>query len=292
MGKYWFMTAVEDWPEVTEHIRAKDGSKRIPARSMSIQELSESPFNVYVHRQRKGDLVIIPSRRLDHPRSVHPPANSLSSFSQTIHRGVTASLCWDRMTLQGLEMFIYHDRIFKQRYDDRGPISHFLTPLSVCAKIRYRPHRILCDIVLGLYEELFDLKRSQPNDQSSLLAKSGILERTFDLLDEVVKSSYCSQDELLPITELPSPPPPCSFCGGELFRTVFRCTDSCVRDDASGGSVDCKILICDHCFIDGRTCRCGSMAPYRLQPLEELLNIRTNVVNLLGLSDERGPAWS
>ncbi|KAF9642839.1 hypothetical protein BDM02DRAFT_3105170, partial [Thelephora ganbajun] len=101
-GKYWFMTAAEDWLEVTEHLRARNGSNTIRLWSMSLQELSQAPFDVYFYTQKKGDLVILPSR----------------SFSQTVHRGITASLCWERMTLQGLEMFVYHDRFFKQRYVD------------------------------------------------------------------------------------------------------------------------------------------------------------------------------
>lgn len=62
--KYWFMTAVEDWPEVTEYQRACDGSNTIHSRSMSLQELSQAPFDVYFYKQRKGDLVILPPRRL------------------------------------------------------------------------------------------------------------------------------------------------------------------------------------------------------------------------------------
>lgn len=121
-SKYWFMTAAEDWLEVTEYLRARDGSNTINAQSMSLQELSQLPFNVYFHVQKKGDLVILPLRRSGHPRSLCSPTDSLPSYSQTIHRGVTASLCWERVTFQGLESFIYHDRIFKQRYDDCGPL--------------------------------------------------------------------------------------------------------------------------------------------------------------------------
>ena len=80
VGKYWFMTAVEDWLEVTEYLRVKDGSKQIPPRSMSIEELSKSPFNIYIHRQRKGDLVIVPPRRFDRLCSSHPSANSCPAF--------------------------------------------------------------------------------------------------------------------------------------------------------------------------------------------------------------------
>lgn len=114
------MTATDDWPEVTEYLRARDGSNTIRAQSMSLQELSQLPFNVYFYSQRKGDLVILPPRRSGHLCPLCPLTDDPPSFSQTIHQGVTASLCWERMTLQALEMFIYHDRIFKQRYDKSG----------------------------------------------------------------------------------------------------------------------------------------------------------------------------
>ena len=284
------MTAAEDWPEVTEHLRAKDGENTISTRSMSLQDLKTVPFEVFVHRQRKGDLVVLPPRRLGHPRLSHQPTNDPPSFSQTIHRGITASLCWERMTLRALETFIYHDMIFKQRYGDCRLAICKLTLRSICAQIRYHPHQILCSAVLKLHEELTNLKKSQPNDPAILSAKSGALERGCKLLDEVIDSCYRSQDDL-PSIEL-TPPPPCSFCGGELFQTAFRCTDSCVRDDADSGSVDPKILICNLCFADGRACRCESMTPYQLQPLAGLIGLRMNVANLLDLTDEGGPPWS
>lgn len=161
-----------------------------------------------------------------------------------------------------------------------------LTLFSICAKIRYHPHQLLCSTVLKLRGELVDLKQSQPNDQELLSAKSGTLRRGLRLLDEVIDSTRCSRDDLLPMIKLTSPPPPCSFCGGELFRAVFCCTDSCVRDGAATSPEDSKILICDLCFIDGRACRCGSMEPYRLQPLAGLIELRTSIVDVLGLTDE------
>jgi hypothetical protein len=61
--KYWFMTAAEEWPEVTHHLRARDGTNTFQTRSISIQELSQVPFDVYFYVQKKGDLVILPPRR-------------------------------------------------------------------------------------------------------------------------------------------------------------------------------------------------------------------------------------
>lgn len=75
--KYWFMTAAKSWLEVTEHMRGREGSNTIHAYSMSPQELSQAPFVVYFHVQKKGDLVILPPRRsansfLDTPFTKYP----------------------------------------------------------------------------------------------------------------------------------------------------------------------------------------------------------------------------
>lgn len=61
------MTAAEDWPQVVEHLRERNGSNVMRVRCMSTQELSEAPYSIYVHTQRKGDLVILPPRRLNCP---------------------------------------------------------------------------------------------------------------------------------------------------------------------------------------------------------------------------------
>ena len=142
--------------------------------------------------------------------------------------------------------------------------------------------------MLKLRGELSNIKRTRPNDLELLSTKSATLEQGFKILDEIISSTYCPQDDQLPTIELTLLPPPCSFCGGELFRAIFRCVNSCVCDDATAGPQDSKILICDLCFIDGRACRCKSMEPCRLQPLDELIELRTSIVNILGLTDDDG----
>lgn len=163
-----------------------------------------------------------------------------------------------------------------------------LTLFSTCVKIRYHPQQVLCDTISRLHDELAGLKQSQPNDLVLLSAKSGTLKKGLMLLDEVINYTHCPQDDLFPLMELASTSPSCSFCGGELFRATFRCSDSCTRDsyDGPSGLEDSKILICNLCFVDGRACRCGSMEPYRLQPLDGLIKLRGSVVKLLGSANE------
>jgi hypothetical protein len=61
--KWWFMTAAGAWTEVTHHLRASDGTNIMKTGYVSPQELAEVPFDIYVYKQRKGDLVILPPRR-------------------------------------------------------------------------------------------------------------------------------------------------------------------------------------------------------------------------------------
>jgi hypothetical protein len=134
------------------------------------------------------------------------------------------------------------------------------------------------------------LKEYQPNDRGPLLAESSTLEQGLRLLDEVICFSHCLNDSEIPTSEPLSPYPSCSFCGGELFRTAFLCAGSCVRDGAADDTAGSKVVFCNLCVVDGRTCRCGSMTPYRFQSLEELVNLRAKIADLLdGLVDEAGP---
>ena len=157
----------------------------------------------------------------------------------------------------------------------------------ICTQIRYHPHQVLCDTILGLYRELNDLQSSGPDDPLRLV-RSATLKQVLGLFDEVINSNYSLQDESIPIIDLALPAPPCSFCGGELFGAVFYCNNSCLRDDAPRDSADRNILICSLCFIDGRACRCGSMTPYRIQPLDGLIELRKNIFDLLHPPDENG----
>ncbi|KAF9777832.1 hypothetical protein BJ322DRAFT_1114761 [Thelephora terrestris] len=225
-AKHWFMTAEEDWPQVTENLRERNGSNVIRVRSMSVQELKEAPHNIYVYTQKKGDLVILPPEGWSHPGwdylqlTIHPVFPKIS-------------------TKESQQAYVFQ------------------------AAVPYHPQKIIVFKILDLCNKLGELKGSQPDDPS-LLAISETLKNRFILFDEVINSSHCSQDELLPTLDL----------------------GSCVRDNTTGDLVDCKILICSYCFIDGRACLCGNMKPWKTQPLAELMEIRTRIANLLGVSDE------
>lgn len=70
----------------------------------------------------------------------------------------------------------------------------------------------------------------------------------------------------------------CDFCAADIFQGFFECR-SCVegapgRENLRGDSCD----ICPGCYIEGRTCRCGSMDPVQCRPFEDLLRDRRRAV--------------
>ena len=57
----WFMTSSDEAQNVCDHLNS---SKDPPTpRTLSLNELAEAPFKVYVCVQKQGDLVVLPSRR-------------------------------------------------------------------------------------------------------------------------------------------------------------------------------------------------------------------------------------
>lgn len=105
------------------------------------------------------------------------------------------------------------------------------------------------------------------------------LQRWLRLFDEVVGPTHCEDDDKLPLAELGSSTF-CAFCGGELFRSIFCCTGSCIRDSQPSRE-SATIIVCAYCFIDGRVCSCGSMAPSRTRALSDLLTFRSDVTKVL-----------
>lgn len=126
--------------------------------------------------------------------------------------------------------------------------------------------------------ELTHLSEAEPNDRAVILTACKDLENMLGLFEEVLASGFCDEDESIPVLSSTALPHFCAFCGGELFRSVFSCTGECKRDQGQPGD---SITICASCYVDGRTCECGHMAPHRLQPLTELLKVRDDVLGLL-----------
>ena len=59
---YWFLTSAEDSGKVWAYLRARDGSNTVQNRALDPKELADAPFTVYFHKQRAGDLLVVPPR--------------------------------------------------------------------------------------------------------------------------------------------------------------------------------------------------------------------------------------
>ncbi len=90
----WFMTESSNTPEVDAFFRKLGTEIDHETQVLSVEDLAKAPFNVYVTRQRLGDLVLVP------PRSCHQVINS---------GGISIKMSWSRMTIRGLMTAYYHE---------------------------------------------------------------------------------------------------------------------------------------------------------------------------------------
>lgn len=75
----------------------------------------------------------------------------------------------------------------------------------------------------------------------------------------------------------------CDFCGADVFQAFFECK---ICNSEDGHETTEGILICPSCYVEGRTCLCGSMEPVQLRSFRSLVasrNRATEVINLYRL---------
>ena len=90
------MTTAADSQKVFEYLQSLQPAT--PPR-LDPEHLFDLPFNLYVLKQERGDLVVLP------PRSYH----------QRSFEGATASYYWSRMTAEGLRYAVLYDFYKRQR---------------------------------------------------------------------------------------------------------------------------------------------------------------------------------
>jgi hypothetical protein len=81
----------------------------------------------------------------------------------------------------------------------------------------------------------------------------------------------------------------CDFCGADIFQSFFECRQCrpVVEGSTSGHNLATQwqygdgLLVCAHCYIEGRTCNCGSMYPVQCRPFKDLLRDRNEAVHVL-----------
>ena len=69
----------------------------------------------------------------------------------------------------------------------------------------------------------------------------------------------------------------CDFCGADIFHSLFQCN---LGDECSERRNE-PFIVCSACYVDGRSCLCTDMSPYRLHPFTELLESRQRAIDAL-----------
>jgi hypothetical protein len=109
---YWFMTNTKDAPSVSKYFKQVLRCEvDLENHTLTLDELANAPFSVFIGCQVLGDLVMVP------PRSVHQVVNS---------GGMTLKMSWSRMTVKSLEVALEGELDIYRRYvleDQRGCIG-------------------------------------------------------------------------------------------------------------------------------------------------------------------------
>ena len=82
----------------------------------------------------------------------------------------------------------------------------------------------------------------------------------------------------------------CDFCGADIFQSFFECRQCRPMHDTGSDDQDEEgqwqhgdgLLICSHCYAEGRTCLCQtSMYPVQCRPFGDLLSDRNEAAKVL-----------
>lgn len=121
--------------------------------------------------------------------------------------------------------------------------------------------------------ERFERLRTAGEDVT--LSSALEIRRLLAMVDEILGvESYPEDDQLPFLEEQPTVDLTCASCGGEIFRTAFCCSGTCLRDEKTEVSVRSQIIVCPLCFVDGRICSCQDMRPVRVRATSMLVETR------------------
>lgn len=91
---YWFMAEGSSAPQAADLFHALNHELDLETHIATPEQLSCSPFPIYVGKQVLGDLVLVPKR------CCHQVINS---------GGITVKMSWSRMTVDGLITAFHHE---------------------------------------------------------------------------------------------------------------------------------------------------------------------------------------
>ncbi|KAG6918137.1 hypothetical protein DXG01_016326 [Tephrocybe rancida] len=274
-SSFWFMTKSSDAPQAATYFHRLKQELDHETHVITVEQLADAPFVIYVAEQKLGDLVLVP------PRSCHQVVN---------YGGLTIKTSWSRMTLKGLEAAYYHELPIYRR---------------VCRPEIYRVKSTIYHALIATENKL-RLSRDSKQSKAVLVSKTETLLSTakslLQLFDSILLEESPPRNRKLHCLQLCSPPPlspgiddapptlvdnlTCDFCGADIFQSFFECLD-CVSSEEACSSKPKHgdgFVICAGCYIEGRSCSCGAMDPIQCQPFQNLIKLRDAVEKLLAFN--------
>ncbi|KAJ6502419.1 hypothetical protein C8R45DRAFT_619402 [Mycena sanguinolenta] len=262
-SSFWFMTATSSANAAAEYFQHKlNQVLDHEAHTITVEELAEAPFKVYITEQKLGDLVLVP------PRSMHQVVNS---------GGMTFKTSWSRMTLDGLSLALRYELPLYRR---------------VCRSEVYRVKATIYHTLLQKTEAVSNLLCAQPDSpkagadpsQTDMPAHLDTLRRALLLFDSILVEEY--SPEYSQMRQLAKPEGKdeeieqltCDFCGGDIFLSFFECR-SCVNGSRQA-QPGAGFSVCPGCYVEGRTCACEVMSPMQCRFAEKLFQSRARAVDL------------
>ncbi|KAK7020501.1 hypothetical protein R3P38DRAFT_2969837 [Favolaschia claudopus] len=257
-SSFWFLTATSSANAAAEYFQSIDQVLDHDSHVITLKELANAPFEIYITEQKLGDLVLVP------PRSVHQVVNS---------GGITIKTSWSRMTLDGLSMALHYELPLYRR---------------VCRPETYKVKATIYHTLLKAVVSLSDLLSQKA--AKTMSADLKILGQILPLFDSIMIEEFAfdaphmrqlakPNDNDEEIDQLS-----CDFCGGDIFLSFFECT-SCVNGSkrAAHGA---GFIICPGCYAEGRTCACEVMLPMQCRFLDQLWHNRARAVDLFKACSE------
>jgi hypothetical protein len=103
------------------------------------------------------------------------------------------------------------------------------------------------------------------------------MRQLLEVVDEILRVEAYTNEEDIPNFGNAAIAPSCAFCGGEVFQKIFSCKNRCLKDKTVGSTPMDVVSICPSCYVDGRTCFCGEMTPFRLRPISPMVTSRDKI---------------
>ncbi|KAF5315534.1 hypothetical protein D9611_004889 [Ephemerocybe angulata] len=264
-ASFWFMTKGSDAPDVADYFRKLGHELDHETHVLSLEEMKKAPFDLFVGKQVLGDLVLVP------PRSCHQVVN---------YGGITLKTSWSRMSLYGLRTALYHELPLYQR---------------VC---RFETYRIKSTIYYAIQKQSNDLNAiltrvdAKEGDPASIIEglrvkadeRTRALEVLYELFTHILSDEYSPVWKSIVRLDLTDDDHAdvshgiyCDFCGSDIFQSFLECNKCFLPDSGGHGTY----TICPRCYIEGRTCNCGSMDSKQVQTFHKLLDVQSKAYKVL-----------